>query len=254
MTYTTTTSTISYDIIRENLLHSHTPLLLLHSALGTRREFNKLTAYYEDRSIILLDFPSHGDSTTALERLTIHDLAESVHSLLVEELHIPVVDVIGYSMGGYVAIELALMAPAVVRSIISHAMKFYWTPEAIADAIQGLDPITIKARSQKGYDALSMLHQTNGFERTALLAASIIESFRARQLSVGDIARLQCPLLLSVGDRDEMVPPEEVSKLYLELPKTTTYLAIHPTSPHQFAKLDLNSFTTAIREFWKSLS
>ncbi len=253
MIYTTDTASISFEFIQEELSSTHTPLLLLHSALGSSREFDKLRLLYEDRPLILVDLPSHGQSTTTKNRLSIRDLAEYVHSLLIDHLHIPVVDIIGYSMGGYIAIELALIAPTVVRSIVSHAMKFYWTEQAISEALAGLNPQSIKLRSQKGYDILSSIHQANGFERTAMLASSIIESFTERQLTAEDVKRLQCPLLLSVGDRDEMVPPEEVSRLYLELLKDKAYLAVHPNSPHPIAKLDLVSFTAAARELWKTI-
>jgi len=253
MTYKTDTASISFEFLQNELASTRTPLLLLHSALGSSREFDKLRLLYEDRPLILLDLPSHGQSTTTKNSLTIRDLAQYVHSVLIDHLHIPTVDIIGYSMGGYVAIELALMAPNVVRSIISHAMKFFWIEQAISEALAGLDPQSIKQRSQKGYNILSSIHQVNGFERTAMLASSIIESFKERQLTADDVKRLQCPLLLSVGDRDEMVPPEEVSRLYLELPKEKTYLAIHPNSPHPIAKLDLVSFTAAVREFWKTV-
>ena len=253
MTYETSTASISYELVREELLGRHIPLLLLHSALGTNHEFDKLKLYYEDRPIILLDFPSHGESTTSLNRLTIRDLSQYVHSLLIDRLHVPIVDIIGYSMGGYVAIDLALQAPNVVRSIMSHAMKFFWTDKAIREALHGLDPKAIMLRSQKGYDVLSTMHQTNGFERTAMLASSIIESFETQQLSIDDMKRLNCPLLLSVGDRDEMVTPEEVGDLYVQLSKEKAYLTVHPNSPHHFGKIDLVSFTGAVREFWKTI-
>ena len=253
MTYTTDTFSLSYELVRDELRHQHVPLLFLHSALGTRKEFDALQTYYPDRTLILLDLPSHGESTTTLSSLRIRDLSNAVHSLLIDHLHIPVVDIIGYSMGGYTAIDLAIQAPAVVRSIVSHAMKFYWTEQAISDAMKGLDPAAIKARSEKAYVALSSLHAANGFERTAVLAASIISSFSTEGLSEEAIASMKTPLLLSVGDSDAMVPPEEVSTLYLNLPKEKTFLAIHPNSPHPISRLDLHSFTESVTKFWRTL-
>lgn len=247
MIFTTDSAHICYEIIRDDMRHDRTPLLFLHSALGTRREFDQLREYYPDRTLILLDFPSHGESTTSLTSVAMRDLAMWIRSLLVEHLQIPTVDIIGYSMGGYAAIELALQEPRLVRSIVSHAMKFYWTEEAISEALTGLDTKTIKARSQKGYDILSALHADNGLVRTAHLASSIIEGFRTKQLGVDEIKRLECPLLLSAGDSDTIVSPEEVTRLYQNLPREKTYLAIHPNSPHSISKLDLASFTFANR-------
>ncbi|MBS1903913.1 MAG: alpha/beta fold hydrolase [Bacteroidetes bacterium] len=247
MTYTTDTATISYELVHEEKRGDHIPLLFLHSALGTRREFDRLKEYYPDRMLILPDLPSHGESTTTLHAITMHDLAMWMRRLVIEHLKIPTVDIIGYSMGGYVAITLALQEPRLVRSIVSHAMKFYWTQTAISEALAGLDADAIKARSEKAYAALSAIHEPNDLHRTAALASSVIRSFAQKQLTEEDVKKLECPLLVSVGDNDTMVTPEEVTRLYGALAREKAYLAIHPNSPHQISKLDLGSFTFSNR-------
>lgn len=156
-------------------------------------------------------------------------------------------------MGGYVGIELALVAPSMVKSIVSHAMKFYWTENAIAEATLGLDVERIKTRSQKGFDMLFAMHEANGLKKTVDLTKSIIVNFAESQLHESDLAKLHCPLLLSVGDKDELVSLEEISKLYLSLDKKKVSLAVHANSPHPISKLDKGSFTHAVREFWKDI-
>jgi pimeloyl-ACP methyl ester carboxylesterase len=142
---------ITYKLRNWDINSDAPPILFLHSALSTRLEFDKLSTYYENRKQILFDFPSHGESTTSLSSLTSQNLARFTRSLL-EHLEVYHVDIIGYSMGGYAGIELALLAPNLVRSIVSHAMKFYWSDAAIGEATMGLDVEKIKGRSQKGYD------------------------------------------------------------------------------------------------------
>ncbi|HYM19772.1 MAG TPA: alpha/beta hydrolase [Candidatus Kapabacteria bacterium] len=252
MIFQNDTTTICFDVLHDEYLGIKTPLLFLHSALGTRHEFDKLKEYYSDRTLILPDFPSHGESTTTLAKLTMRDLANYVRDLLIY-LEISSVDIIGYSMGGYAAIELALQSRSLVRSITSHAMKFYWTEEAIADALSVLDPAQIWSRSEKAYAALSVMHEANGLERTCALASGVIEYFRKSQLNEEDVARLECPLLLSTGDSDAMVTPEEVTRLYQSLPKEKNYLAIEPHSPHQILKLDLGMFTESVRIFQRTI-
>jgi esterase/lipase len=179
-------------------------------------------------------------------------LAESVRDLLME-LDIYSVDIIGYSMGGYVALELARIAPSMVHSIVSHAMKFYWTEAAIAEAVEGLDIEKIKVRSQKGFDILSLMHSANGLEKTTAVMRSIVENFRKEQLLEDDLLTIQAPVLLNVGDRDTLVTLPEITKLYESQDKKKTFLTIHANSPHPISKLDLSSFTHSVREFWKTL-
>src|ERR1041385_6884408 len=99
-------SVLCYDLRNWDLPGQEHPILFLHSALSTHKEFDKLSAFYHNRKQILLDFPSHGESTTKNLSLTSRILAESVLDLL-DELKTYHVDIIGYSMGGYVALELA---------------------------------------------------------------------------------------------------------------------------------------------------
>lgn len=252
MKFTLPDAVISYELRNSEFDHSERPLLFLHSALSTRKEFYKLSPFYENRKQILFDFPSHGESTTIRTELTSKILAEYVRSLL-EELKIYSVDIIGYSLGGYVALELARIAPSMVHSIVSHAMKFYWTESAIAEALSGLDAEKIKARSQKGYDILSAMHSENGLDKTVRSMRSIIEHFRVEQLIEENLLTIQSPLLLSVGDRDDLVPLPEITKLYNSQDQKKTFLAIHPNSPHPISKLDLLSFTNTVRIFWKNL-
>lgn len=82
---------------------------------------------------------------------------------------------------------------------------------------------------------------------------SIIEHFRIKQLAEETLLNIQHPLLLSVGDRDDLVTLTEITKLYHSQDQKKTFLAIHPNSPHPISKLNLLSFTQAVRIFWKNL-
>jgi len=244
---------ISYNLHNWETASADRPILFLHSALSTHKEFDKLSSFYENCRHILPDLPSHGESIATNNSLTARMLAESVRSLL-EKLNIYSVDIIGYSLGGYVALELACIAPSMVHSIVSHAMKFYWTEEAITESLAQLDSEKIRTRSQRVYDILVTMHSGNGLDRTIASMRSIIEHFRIEHLKEEYLLYIQTPLLLSVGDRDDLVLLPEITKLYQSQDQKKTYLAIHPNSPHPLSKLDMGSFTHAVREFWKQTS
>jgi pimeloyl-ACP methyl ester carboxylesterase len=225
------------------------PLLFLHGALGVRGQFQGVRGKFAERGQLLLDFPSHGESPVDFEGLSIGRLAGDVLALL-DWLGIEQVDIIGYSMGGYVAIVMASKASGRVRSIVSHAMKFYWTPEAIQSTLADLDPDLLRSRSQRGFDALSAMHAECGLERTISLTRSLIADFSRWQLSEEMVRATGIPILLSAGDRDELVSLPEIVDLYGALDPKLAALMILPNTPHPFHHLPLESFEHGVRRFW----
>jgi len=228
-----------------------TPITFIHGALGTCEQMRPLLPVFEGRPTLLLDLPSHGRSTTTNDQVTTSWFASLLLSLL-DKLHIESADVIGYSLGGYVGLEAAKLDRKRIRSVISHAMKFYWTNEAIHSSVSELHGDTIKAKSQKAYDALAQAHHANGLERTLELSRALIAHFHTAQLSVDDIKHLQLPLLLSVGDRDELVSLPEILDLYQSLDPAFTSLTILPNTRHPFHFLPKDTFKEAVDQFWNA--
>jgi pimeloyl-ACP methyl ester carboxylesterase len=250
MTFHLTDGTITYEHIDAG--DGQPPLLFLHGALATRGQFDPLRKRFPDRSQLALDFPSHGESRVDAESINTERLAQETLGLL-DELKIEQVDVVGYSMGGYVGITMARQQPARVRSIVSHAMKFYWTGDAIEGTLRDLDGDLIRERSQRGYDALSQMHAGSGLDRTLSLTRSLISDFSRWQLSPSDVGSMETPLLLSVGDRDELVPIHEVIELYSALDRKRCALAMLPNTPHQFHHVPLDCFEGNVRRFWERM-
>ncbi|GAA4337509.1 hypothetical protein GCM10023144_33310 [Pigmentiphaga soli] len=104
------------------------PLLLLPGALGTGDVFYRvLDALGGERRLVSVTFPAIGDARRLARGVT----------ALVDALGCPVVDLLGTSLGGYVAQLVALEAPARLRTLVL-ANTFYdpglqqsrWPPAA----------------------------------------------------------------------------------------------------------------------------
>jgi pimeloyl-ACP methyl ester carboxylesterase len=229
------------------------PVLYLHGALGTKEQFTPYLERFSERTQYLLDLPSHGGSTTEAAMIDTQWLADETLRMM-DHWGIERADIIGYSMGGYVGLEMAVKQPSRVRSVVSHAMKYYWTPESIASSLNDLQPEVLKSRSEKAHAALSKMHAANGLERTMELSRGLIENFTSYGLDTSVIKEAKVPVLLSVGDRDELVPLAEILRLYEELGYDHASLAIHPNTRHQFHFLAPDSFERVIRQFWSKLS
>jgi len=228
------------------------PLLLLHGALGSMREWDLIRPLFADRRTIALDFPAHGGSqeTDAQNALTTKDLARIVITEL-DSAGVIEVDILGYSLGGYVAIEIALIRPQLVRSIVSHAMKFYWSDEAIESALAGLDWATLSI-SEKRVRKLNATHHTAGGEACARCSRELIRSFMKQQLTPSDLHLLDAPLLISAGDHDELVPLSELLKLYQALGADRASLSVFPATRHPIGLIDPTLLHQVVTHFWKS--
>lgn len=94
-----------------------TPVVLLHGSPGGRFDFHgMLGPLARDRCAIAPDLPGFGTSTRALPDYSVHAHAAYVEAFL-RALEIPRAHVVGYSMGGGVAIALAARAPERVASL-----------------------------------------------------------------------------------------------------------------------------------------
>jgi pimeloyl-ACP methyl ester carboxylesterase len=92
-------------------------LVLLHGSPMASSSWDKLIAQIEGQyRIIVPDLPGFGGSTTRVDDYSIKSHAVQVDQLLAS-LDIPSAHVLGYSMGGGVALELYDQAPARVSSL-----------------------------------------------------------------------------------------------------------------------------------------
>ncbi len=95
-----------------------TPVLFIHGFGGDLDNwlFN-IDAIAEKTPVIAIDLPGHGQSTVSLPGTSLLDLADFVMKFLCA-INVPKVHVVGHSMGGGVASQLALSHPDCVVSLV----------------------------------------------------------------------------------------------------------------------------------------
>ena len=92
---------------QEEVHHSGHPVVLLHGLLGSQSNWQSFAKHHSlKQSVISMDLPNHGRSP---HQMSMHysDMAEAVVEVLLE-LNIQDYDVVGHSMGGKVAMAMAL--------------------------------------------------------------------------------------------------------------------------------------------------
>jgi len=183
------------------------PLVMVHGGLGTVEQFGPLLPELaRSRQVIAVELQGHGhtadvDRPFSFERLS-DDVAE-----LIQHLGYPKTDVLGYSLGGGVAIQTAIRHPALVRKLVVISAPHKsdgWYPEVRA----GMRSMSAEAaKAMEG----SPMHQA--FVRAAprpegwpVLAEKTGQLLRQDYDWTKAVASLAMPALLVIGDADSLSP------------------------------------------------
>src|SRR5262245_15373686 len=117
------------------------PVVLVHGAfMAISGDWNDWTKELsKTRKVIAIEMQGHGRTADTGRDFTYDNLADDVAALL-DYLKIPSADVIGYSLGGGVALNCAIRHPDKVRKVVSISAVFRqngWTKEGL-DAFPNL--------------------------------------------------------------------------------------------------------------------
>jgi pimeloyl-ACP methyl ester carboxylesterase len=111
------------------------PLILLHGGVGAIEMFGEvLPLLAEGRRVIAVDLQAHGRTADIDRPLSFESMADDI-AALVGYLEIERTDVVGYSLGGGVALQTAIRHPEVVRKLVVASTPFErsgWYPEVLA--------------------------------------------------------------------------------------------------------------------------
>ena len=182
-------------------------ILLLHGALGTSEQFNELKELLSAKyNVLVLNFEGHADSKSKDEftlELFVANALELLDRSKVRKTHI-----FGYSMGGYVALKMALKEPDRISKIVTLGTKFNWSKEATEKEVQLLNPEIMEQKVPRFAEVLSKLHYDwkSVVNRTSKLMISIESSSK---LLCDDLGQIKNDVLIGIGTEDRMVSLEE---------------------------------------------
>ena len=222
--------------------------LLLHGALGDRSTLAPLRdalAARGETAIEVLEFEGHGASAPATRPLRLdHFVSQTLDWL---DAHGPA-HLVGYSMGGYVALVAAARAPERVRSVFTLGTKLEWSPEVAAGAAAQLDPDVMRAKVPAYAAELATRH---GETRWVDVVRGTADALRALGetplLDDQALAAIRCPVRVTLGDRDRTVALDELRGLMARVP--TASACVWPDTPHPLDRAPLPLIADAIRAF-----
>jgi pimeloyl-ACP methyl ester carboxylesterase len=142
--------------------------------------------------------------------------------------------ILGFSMGGYAAIHFATKHPSRVIGIWMHGTKFYWSGEEADTMAENLDLEWLQENDTEQLEKLSEVHGENLEDLLPWLKKMVL-NLPDTGLTGMDLEGVNIPVMVSVGDRDELIPVQEAVDLYKALPNGQ--LAIFPDTNHPIQSL-----------------
>lgn len=111
---------IDFRILTQNLDSTKTPLILLHGFAGSANIWKFLFERLEDeRPLIAIDLVGHGSTSSPKELEPYNEISQlSQLNKIFDELKIREMVLLGYSMGGRLALSYTLNNPLKVKSLI----------------------------------------------------------------------------------------------------------------------------------------
>jgi len=179
------------------------PLILLHGGVGSTENFSEiLPSLSSTRQVIAVDLQAHGRTADIDRPLSYEQMADDI-AALIKYLRIGNANVMGYSLGGGVALRTAVQHPDLVKKLVVVSAVFKrdgWYPEILA------------AMAQSGAATAEQMKQTPMYATYARIAPKPAD-WPVLLTKLGDLLRqdydwskevaaIKAPTLLVFGDAD----------------------------------------------------
>lgn len=228
------------------------PLLLLHGALASQHQFDALVPYLNDHfEIHRLNFEGHGSSDDAGRPFRIENFAKNVLAYLNKE-DIPLFNVFGFSLGGYVGFYLAKKYPDKVNRLSTLGTIVDWNEEKAHIETAYLHPEKMEEKIPHFVKQLQNKHHVNWRELVNKTRNLLEDLGRAPSITDADWRVITTPVRLHVGDRDNTAGIEPTLRVYQRLDHSE--LAILPRTPHPFEHVNTQWLAGSLMEFFTNES
>jgi pimeloyl-ACP methyl ester carboxylesterase len=231
------------------------PLVLLQHYRGNLDSWDPLLVdtLADQREVILVDYPGVSSSTGAPAR-TVADTARQIIDF-VDALELETIDLLGFSLGGFVAQEIALIRPNLIRRLVlagtgpRGATNIHgWGPDSTDDAwnpnpggeeLLHLFFASTETSQARGREFLSRLIQrTEDRDSTIDLLVRNAQYNAIAEWRIPNNSKLQhltgitAPTFVIHGDHDRMVPTKASYLLAGFIPDAQ--IKIYPDAAHAF--------------------
>lgn len=218
------------------------PVLLLHGGLGNTEEFRNLVPVLvaDGYRTVAFDQRGRGRSTWGDRPITYEQMATDTLAVM-DELGIDQADVVGWSDGGIVALQLAIVHPERLGRVIAYGANS--TPEGNYAEPHMSDQMPAFESFIADYQRLSP--EPERFEELLEVTGALYAV--APDFTDAELESITVPVLILDGAEEEFVKPEDTKRLGTLIPGAE--MVIMPDTGHFAPLAKPDEFNRIVLEF-----
>ncbi len=220
------------------------PVLALHAGLAALEAMHYyVSALAPTHTVIAVDSRAHGRSTDSDTPLSYALMADDMIKLL-DALHIQRVDIVGWSDGGNIGLDMAMNHPERVRRLI--AVGANYDVSGLVDPPNWTLYQTWAVQNVKGlYDHIA----PDPSHFPVMLKKAFAMQSSEPHYSLGELGRIQAPTLIVAGDSDAILP-DHTNALAKAIPAARKIIVPGATHAGPVEKPDV--YTAMAVDFFKT--
>lgn len=190
------------------------PLLLIPGAfLATDSMTSWVSAFVGERAVIVFDQQGHGRTPDTSRAMSYEQFADDAAALL-RALNVEHADVMGYSQGGGVALQLALRHPTLVAKLVSLSATYRqdgWYPSVL----QGIAGLTAAAFAGTPVEKAFKEHTPDPAAFDAYVEKMKALNIEDQNISDAQMRSIPARTMVIVGDADGVTPEHALAMFRL---------------------------------------
>jgi len=197
---------LGYQIVGEGK-----PVVLLHGGFGSVEMFGEnVDRLAAKNRVVGVDLQSHGRSPAADRPMRFETMADDI-AALIRSVRLEKAAIMGFSLGGAVALRTAIQHPDVVERLVLVSTPFKrsgWYPE-MTGGMDAMGPETAGFLMQSPmYQAYQQIAPR--VDDWPILVSQLVEALKIDYDWSAEIPKLQMPVMLVIGDADGLPPSHAV--------------------------------------------
>lgn len=203
-----------YEVHGELGESTTSPLLLIPGAfMATDSMAPWVSGFARNRTVIVFDQQGHGRTPDTSRAMSYAQFADDAAELL-RALQVERADVMGYSQGGGVALQLAIRHPAVVDKLVSLSATFRWDgwyPSVLA----GIKQLAGNAFAGTPVETAFMAHTPDAEAFAAYLEKMKVLNAEDQDISDAQMRAITAKTMVIIGDADGVRPEHALAMFAL---------------------------------------